>query len=84
MPEDALAEREHLRTGAYANGAAPEGPPAGVPPVQRCTCFVFLGQRVWLEVPAMQQSRPAIQEAFMFMFCAGVSCPILRTCSGRL
>ena len=35
MPEEALAEKEHLRTGASANGAAPEGPPAGVPPVQR-------------------------------------------------
>ena len=38
MPEEALAEREHLRTGASANGAAPEGPPAGVPPVQRWAC----------------------------------------------
>ena len=29
MPEEALAEREHLRTGASANGVTHDDPPAG-------------------------------------------------------
>lgn len=81
MPEDALVEREHLRTGASANGAAPEGPPAGVPLVQRCTCRLY--GSACLAGVLSHVANPSCHSIGIHVLRWG-DLPILRTCSGCL